>query len=905
MKRQTNYFAHSVPRHLLFLGFPVFLLVLLVSWLTQAQQIQAQQTEYDGLDIVFIIDQSGSMQRADGSDAPNDPLGLRFYAPWYAMYWMGEDRLLVHEDITFRMAIVNFGSPGNYEVWDFGNGRYWQEIAPDSRAAWEPVYNDLQQQIQGDMRDRFLVESLGATSFTDPFTVTKTLFNQLPEPEGQRRRVIILLTDGQPSGPIGGPSINLDTHMAELQVLANREFPEPDYLIYVISMIDARQSYWDNVEPYWEAITNDPCKRASCPNPDLDRASIVANNDDVGGRFQEILQLLVQDFPKPENLIVIESEVIPGPLIVPPYLQSVNFTFFKTTPLERLILTDPSGNEISLGQPNVTIEGENGPIQAIRISNPEPGKWFVATDPPKTDVDITMRQIFAKSRLDSPLKPQVQYLPVSIEYTLLDELGANLPFYVNPDYRLIVNATISANGQSWPVQLREEQGYIYKAEFTPVIAATHIISVHAKSQDLNGNPIIVFNNQIGDFEVEPATLAPLSLPGQMQQYDETEFVFELQDSRGFPINAIIPIEVVVEVTGEPGGVLTLTRRPDGAYQAPYTPLVAGKHAATVRATVTDSEGTVFDVAQDDLGEFDVLLTSQVGIYLTDPQTAEQEHTGLWPLDKIPLVVEVVVRDENGSPVDANRVFLRDAASAIDLILTDEKGIDVSHLLTLTLTTEPGVYRAGTSDVELGKYVIHAEAVGDLQVGYLYDKAHKTAAMQVTRIRHPLHIPILISTILALIAITAVTYILLKRRHNITKHPCTGRVYLVDYSSVPQWQHGLDGHNRNHIVLKGGFPSITRVSKMEFRCVSEEDNKNGRVQAQVWIDGAKAPAIDRLLGPKGEARVGTLNFWLLKDPTDEQLSRNRMGATDREIPESAKVIGEPEIYKDPYMSGEWE
>lgn len=905
MKLQIRDFIFSVISRLSVCMAPLLLLLLITSWLGQAQQLQAQQTEYEGLDIVFVIDQSDSMQRASGSDAPNDPLGLRFYAPWYAMYWMGEDRLLVHEDITFRMAIVNFGSPGNYEVWDFGNGRYWQEIDPDSRAAWEPVYNDLQQQIQGDMRDRFLVESLGATSFTDPFLAAKDLFDELPEPEGTRRRVIIFLTDGQPSGPIGGPSINLETHMEAVQELATREFPEPDYLIYVISMIDARQSYWDNVEFYWEAITNDPCTRASCPDPKLDRAGIVANNDDVGKRFQEILQTLVQDFPQPENLIVVESEVLPGPLVVPPYLQSVDFTFFKTSPLERLILTDPSGNEVSITQPNVVIEGENGPIEAIRITNPEPGEWFVATDPPNTDVDITMRQIFAKSRLDSPLKPQVQYLPVSIEYTLLDELGNNLPFYTNPDYRLIVNATISANGQTWPVQLREEQGYIYKAEFTPVIAATHVISVHAESQDLNGNPIIVFDNQIGTFDVDPATLATLSLPGQMQQYDETEFIFELQDSRGFPINATIPIDVLVNVTGEPGGTLTLNKQSDGTYQASYIPRQAGEHAASVTATVTDAQGNVYEVAQEDLGTFDVLLTSLVGIYLTEPQVVEQEHTGLWPLNKNPLVVEVTVQDENGNPVDANRLFLHDAASAIKLTLTDEDGNDVSEVLTLTLTAETGVYRAETLNVEMGEYAIRAEAVDGLQVGYLYDNAHKIASTQITRIRHPLHIPILISTILALIAIAAVTYITLKRRHNITKHPCTGRIYLVDYASVPQWQHLLDPHNRNHIVLKGGFPGMTHVSKMEFRCMSEEDNKNGRVQAQVWIDNGKAPVVDRSLGPKSEVKVGNLNFWFLKDPTDEQLTRNRMGTPEPETTTGEKATRDTEVFKDPYRSNDWD
>ncbi len=420
-----------------------------------------------------------------------------------------------------------------------------------------------------------------------------------------------------------------------------------------------------------------------------------------------------------------------------------------------------------------------------------------------------------------------------------------------------------------------------------------------------GQSIEIVHNQIGSFDVASATLIPLRLPGEMQQYDETEFVFELQDSRGFPINTTIPIEVAVNVTGEPGGELTLNKQANGTYQASYIPQQTGEHTSTVQATVTDSEGNMFEVAQEDLGKFDVLLTSRIGIYMTEPHTTTQEHTGLWPFNKNPLTVEIVVQDENGNPVDANRTFRHDAASAIVLTLTDAEGIDVSDVLTLTLTSKPGVYQAETLNVQRGDYTIRAEAVDDLQVGYLYDNAHKVATAQITRIRHPLHIPILISTILALVAITAVIYITLKRRHNITKHPCTGQVYLVDYASVPQWQHRLDGHNRNHIVLKSGFPSITRVNKVVFDCVSDEDNKNGRIQTKIWIDGNKAPVVDRSLGPKAEVKIGNLNFWLLKDPTEEQLTRDRMGITERGNPAEEPSTGNTKIYDDPYMPNDWE
>jgi hypothetical protein len=877
MKKLLSSFYSSQIRYRL---WQLTVLLLILGFVNPATSTSAQEVAYEGLDIVFIIDQSGSMQRADGSFIPNDPLGLRFYAPWYAMYWMGESRLLIHQNITFRMSIVNFGTDA--EIWDFGNGRYWQEIAPDSRPLWEPAYNELTNQIEGEMRERFTQESLGATNFLSPFEAAQTLFDDLPEPPGQRRRVVIVLTDGQPSGPIGGPSISVGQHMTSLRQFANANFREPDYRVYVVAMIDAGESYWDNVESYWDDITNDPCTRASCPDPTLNRAGIVSSNDEVGKRFQEILQDLVRDFPHPPGLIVVESAVIPGPLVVPPFLKSLDFTFFKSSPAERLILTDSNGNEMSITQPNVTIQGADGPIEAIRITNPIPGEWLVATNPPNTDVDITMRQIFATSKLDSPTGPQVQFLPVNIQYTLLNDLGQNLPFYSDSRYRLLVQATVEAGGQSWPVQLTgDPQNYVYQAEFTPIFDVPHTILVRAESQDLNGNPIVVFDDEIGRFNVGPVVLAPLSLPTAVQQYDTTSFQFELQDTRGFPVSSSAPINVAVTIGDQPDVPLNLTLQPDGTYEASYTLQQSGTYTMAVRSTVSDRDGNLFEIANEDLGEFEVIPTIRLGLNVMEPVEIEQWDTQLWPLNRNPFVLAVEVRDEDDNAVDLSRVF-RNPAQALRVTLTDDKGESLSDLLVLTPTAQAGLYRAETTEIGRGQYNLRVEAVGELQTGYLYDERNKTQTLNLARIRHPLHIPILLGALLTLLIVTSGSYLAMRRYRSITKHPCTGRLYLVDSASVPLWQHGLDNFNRNHIVLKSGFNPLTRVTKIEALCQSEADNQAGRVQVKVWIDKDRTPIVDRSLGPKSEVKLGKLGFWLLKDPTEEQLSRDRFSGSDPSI-----------------------
>lgn len=54
---------------------------LVIMFLTLAAPFAiAQQSQYDGLDIVFVVDQSGSMGGIPGVE-PSDPFGLRFESP--------------------------------------------------------------------------------------------------------------------------------------------------------------------------------------------------------------------------------------------------------------------------------------------------------------------------------------------------------------------------------------------------------------------------------------------------------------------------------------------------------------------------------------------------------------------------------------------------------------------------------------------------------------------------------------------------------------------------------------------------------------------------------------------------------------------------------------------------------
>lgn len=842
-----------------------FLVIGLVS--TKILPANAQQTTYDGLDIIFLVDQSDSMGRIASSGFPNDRLGLRFYSLPYSTSLMGDFHLLINNDATFRVGVINFGETA--EVWNFSNSSsqplYWQTISPQSRDEWKPQYAQLEQSLKK-MESEYSKRALGSTNFQVAFESARSMFDQVPDLPGRRLKVVILLTDGQPSLDTLGFSV--PGHMADLSSYTQRFFPEPDYRIYTIGMIDANDPYWQTVKPYWEKITNDPCTDRACPDATKDRASLVASNDDVGKRFQEILRELTSELPVPADVKVVDQAVVPGPLVVPPYLKFISFAYFKTDPTQQLLVTDPTGI-IDESRQGVEVEGVDGPIQVLRISNPIPGRWQVATDPSGVDVDITMRYIFAQSRLDSPSGMQVQFVPLSVKYALLDDLGQPLPVYTDSRYRLIVKAEVSAGGQTWNLTLNSDADNTYSAEFTPILTENHTIKVRAESQDIDGQQIVIFDNVIGSFDVSPAILVPTNLPLSWPQFTEQPITFELQDSRGFPVAAPSSLDLVVTVLGEDAPPLTLALQKDGTYEAQFTPKKTGRHVIHVLASVLDSSGIKQTFLDEDIGNFEVSPTIRVDLKVQQPDQPNQYDTGLWPFQKNPLILQIQLQDENGHVLDPQEVFLNSGSSGLRVIrIQDNKGNDLDLDLNFQSTPDTGVYLAESKDFGRGEYVISI-AGSELRPGYVYQ--NKQIQVFVTRIRHPFQIPLFIVSFVFLIAAVSASSWWVVRNNNLRKHPCKGMIYIVDAYGTPKFQKRLDSSGKNRITIpsKEILP-ITHVQKMQFWCETDAQSREGRVYARVWLDNDRTPisTIDgKLLSPGSEVKVGKYDFWLLKDPDE--------------------------------------
>jgi hypothetical protein len=832
--------------------FLAILLLTLVLVVFLSPSLMAQGGEFTGIDIVFIIDQSGSMGGATESRVQaNDPLGLRFYATQYAAEWLGSDRLRVHTDAMYRISIIHFGSRTIVQRFPSASGSgHWQVIAPNSPENWEPLRQELRRVLGPEAFGAHLNYTLPLLAFED----AKRLFDEL-NPDPNRRRVIIVLTDGLPWESDSSTMAFSRQHFGQLQSFVDANFPSPEYTIYTVAMNDSAQSHWTIGEEYWQQITGG-------------RATLVRTNDDVGVLFRRILLEVTSDLPT--DVIYTDIEIDPGEVIIPPYLESVEFAFFLSNPTDAPRLSINGADVEPTTASGVTLEGEGTPIQIIRVQDPEPGRWYVDVAPPDTGVNIVMRQIRAQGTLLQPTGTHLQYIPLPIEYRMADSRGNPLRVYTESRYDLKITAEVKSDDDNWQIDLLKQPDNTYQADFTPVRIGPHTIHVHAESEDILGNKIVIYDGPIGTgFTIEPVYFVATSLPSRGQQYESFSIAYEMQDARGQRITDELNLVAEVTITSSTGtDEITIERQENGTYTGTYEPQASGEHVIYSRVQITTEDGQSYALVDEESARFNISPTQLLYVQIVGPEAVEQWDTELFWWVRKPFVLSVEIVDEAGRRVALDEVFVNAPANALQVEVMNEKSESLSDALRL-IPSGMGVYSAESTELGVGRYLITVNATGGLKDGLMYGS--QTDTLTVTRIRHPHHIPILIGVLVAIIVVVLLFILWQRYLHSLQVHPAVGDLRIVNEYGNPRFRQRLDNFQRNRITFKEKELSETvHVTKLEVSCPTEDAHNNRAVDVKVYLNDEKHPTVERTLRPGSEVKLGQYRLWLLKDPTDEQL-----------------------------------
>lgn len=849
----------------------VLLLIPLTSLRVMAQTTDsADPDEISGLDLLFIIDQSASMGADDDDNVENDELDLRFFAPLYATEWLGDLNLSRSDGDSYRVAVVNFGTNARAKVFPMAGGTgHWLELDPTSEAAWATLRGELANEFD----PAAFGDHLGFTWPLRAFETADVLFDELPE-DPTRRRAIIVLTDGLPNrGDGSGASVGPLNQVADY-VQAN--FPEPEYIVHAVAMNDASGTFWNASESYWQRITND-------------RAQIVESNDDVGLLFRDILRDLTGEGsetpPCPEEGsaaiptgTTFECRTEPGRVIViPPYLRSISFDYFLSGEGQVPTL-EINGVEIDPDTAaTVTLEGRGRPIQRIIVRDPEPGRWAVNVTPPDADVDIIMRQEKTTGQLVQPAgeRPQQQFTPVDIQYNILDSFGNPLRGYTDPLYEPNVIAFVHVDGRRQQVDLETidlttpPNAKTYETQFVPSATGVHTISVRATSQDLNGNTVVIFDGAVDrGFTVDPVQFVALDTPVGGQQFDSYGGSYALTNGADEVITVAYPVDLTVTLTDAGGERIIEHSERNGVYSYEFAADVAGEQRVHALATITDEEGVVHTLLDEETVRFDVAPTLRLSLRLLDPSEDIYEDTDLY-FNRQPQMIRFQVVNDDGQPVDVNDA-LTDPDDAVTFEIVNADGESVSELFNLRQVGNSGIYQAETEALGRGKYTVSAELDGNPTPSYMLGDTLRVST-EFERIRHPLHIPILIGIIIGLAFLLLLLLAIARWRRSKRVHPATGDIRIVNEFGTTRFRAQLDNYERNRIVFKQtDLANTIHVNKLIVTCDSDQANQSGMVQVQVFLNGDHQPTLERALRRGGEMKLGQHRLWLLKDPSDEQL-----------------------------------
>ena len=283
------------------------------------QGISTQSSDCNGLDIVLLIDQSGSMGGVKGV-APNDPDNFRIDSAKQVLEQLGQNRLYFCTNAIHRLAVISFGDgPNKGDGWEMDLP--FTVIDPDPAAgpqAWQTTADELKKAI--------VPKSLGTTDFAAAFAQAKRMLDELGSIGNlPRKKSLILLTDGGPCVEELGCKSSSNTfaptpYLRDLRDQINNDFPFTDgagYYLWVVAMQARGAKYLEGkfesgtLADYWAAL-------AQARGGDLVRLS--RNQEEIPATFFTILVSVLGN----------KAEVVDcGPNYIDPYTETVIYTFFK------------------------------------------------------------------------------------------------------------------------------------------------------------------------------------------------------------------------------------------------------------------------------------------------------------------------------------------------------------------------------------------------------------------------------------------------------------------------------------------------------------------------------------------------------------------------------------------------
>lgn len=359
--------------------------------------------------IVFLVDQSGSMHRThgpQGSWRPNDPDGYRIEMVLQA-YESLQNRLDQSRDTTrsFTLHVVEFA------------GRVRRQ--PPIVVRHDPGRPAGAEVAAVKSRLRAIRQPAGIDDGeTDPAVGLQEVVDLIRSAGGTAH--VLVITDGKPyvEAADGSNLGNTERYKAGLRHVARHVRSASSDLVAVgLVGVEDRQQYWPEWGPFWEVETGGNTFRVDDP-----------------AEISPLVDRLVRGW-----LGLPRAEKAGNPYYCPPYLRSVTFTVFKGSGGAQLEIKDANGRLLQATDPDVTITGERT-YWRISVTDPVPGLWELD----QRATEIRVEPFYKQIRRLAPNSPVNAGYPERFRYEVLSEGGR--PFVELSAYPITAWVEISQGG---------------------------------------------------------------------------------------------------------------------------------------------------------------------------------------------------------------------------------------------------------------------------------------------------------------------------------------------------------------------------------------------------------------------------------------------------------------------------
>jgi len=397
-------------------GCSLFNLSKETSQRTSSEEIIVEPQTPLPVDLMVLLDQSGSMSGAMGQPA-TDPKNLRVDAVKYSINNFSTKS---DQKAPNKIGVINFGS--NVPV---------QYLIP-----LVDVYFQDQQAIDN-LTSKIKPLNLGETNFINALKSAINEFQVNNSFSQNRSSAVVIFTDGE---PYDSRRLSLSAYFEEIKTYIDKNLPV-SCQIFIVG-IDDKQNAWSKTLPYWKQILPD------------NQIVKINQMSDLQEAFNNIIRQIFQIPNVPPDIVGTTEKAF----TVPPYIDTLELHVFFETKGTSLEVYSPDNRLVDFKKTQGCFEIDKGTYTLFLISQPTPGEWKYKMVGGKGTVLIYKNFIPVKVNVVSPQSPYPAFKKSKVIIEFFRSDGSEV--VSNPKYPLRIVVSIKdSNDNSLFSSILNKTGY--------------------------------------------------------------------------------------------------------------------------------------------------------------------------------------------------------------------------------------------------------------------------------------------------------------------------------------------------------------------------------------------------------------------------------------------------------------